>query len=295
MCEFGTADVLDAPQLFRHRFRPEIVRPHRIDEAERAALLAGAVVREHQDQRVVADSGLLKERDQPRQMPVGVVEHAGIGGLQPREQPLLVIAVLVPGFDAVIARRHPGFRRHDSQRLLARQPLFALDVPAVCEHLVVWLDDVGGGLVRRMAGAERDPGQPGQIGPVGDVIGDEADRLVDQVRRQMIATGIAAERIDVGVVRHQLRRVLVGLGVEKAVEAVEAAAERPAVERPGGAAFGQRRHMPFADHVVAIGMRPQHFGERSGLAGDLAAIAGIAAVEIGKAADADGMVVAPGQ
>ena len=95
--------------------------------------------------------------------------------------------------------------------------------------------------------------------------------------------------------RHQFRRVLVGLGVQEAVEAVEAAAQRPAVERPGRAALGQRRDVPFADHVVAIGVRPQHLGQRAGLARDLAAIAGIAAVEIGEAADADRMVVAAGQ
>ena len=98
-----------------------------------------------------------------------------------------------------------------------------------------------------------------------------------------------------GIVGHELRRVLVGLGIEEAVEAVKAAAERPAVERAGGAALGQRRDMPFADHVVAIAVRPQHFRQRPRLARDLAAIAGIAAVEIGEAADADRMMVAPGQ
>ena len=68
------------------------------------------------------------------------------------------------------------------------------------------------------------------------------------------------------VVRNQLRRELVGLGIEEAVEAVKAAAERPAVERPGGAAFGQRRDVPFADHVVAVAVRPQHFRQRPRLA-----------------------------
>ncbi len=272
-----TADIVDPPHLFRDRLGAEIIRPHRIDEAERPALLARAIVRQHEDQGVVADRRpLSRKRDQPRQMPVGMVEHAGKRRLQPREQALLVGAVLVPRLHAVVARRHPGLVRHDPHRLLARQPLLALDIPAVREHLVVAPDDIGGRLMRRVTGAERDPGQPRQIGPVGDVIGDEADRLVDQIRGQMIAVGIGAGRIDMGVVGDQLRRELVGLGVEKAVEAVKAAAERPAVERPGGAAFGQRRDMPFADHVVAIGVRLQHFRQRSRLARDLAAIAGIA-------------------
>ena len=289
------ADVVDPPQLFRDRLGPEIIRPHRVDEAERPALLAGAIVRQHQDQRVVADAGLVEKADQPRQMPVGMVEHAGERRLQPREHALLVGAVLVPGLHAVIARGHPGFRRHDPHRLLPRHALLALDVPAMGEHRVIALDDIGGRLMRRVAGAEREPGQPGQIGPVGGVIGDEADRLIDQIRGQVIAVGIGAGRIDMGVVGDQFRRVLVGLGIEEAVEAIKTAAERPAVERPGGAALGQRRDVPFADHVVAIAVRPQHFRQRPRLARDLAAIAGITAVEIGEAADADRMMVAPGQ
>ena len=186
------ADVVDPAQLFRDRLGTEIVRPHRVDEAERPALLAGAVVGQHEDQRVVADAGRVEERDQPRQMLVGMVEHAGEGRLQPREDAPFVGAVLVPRLHAVIARGQPGFRRHDPHRLLPRHPLLALDVPAMGEHRVIALDDVRRRLVRRVAGAERDPGQPRDIGPVGGVVGDEADRLVDQVGRQVIAVRIGA-------------------------------------------------------------------------------------------------------
>ena len=291
----GAADVVDAADFLRHRLGPEIERPHRIDEAERSALLARAIVGHDDDERVVAHACGLEERDQPRQMPVGMIEHAGEGRLQAGEDALLVSAVLVPCLHAVVARRHFGVCGHQSHRLLPRQPLLALDVPTMRKRRVVAHDDVRWRLVRRVAGAERDPGQPRQIGPVGDVIADEADRLVDEVGGQVIAVGISPRRIDVRVAGDELRRILIGLGIEEAVEAIEAAAERPAVERAGGAAFGQRRHMPFADHVVAIGVRAQHLGDGAGLARDLAAIAGIAGIEIGEAADADRMMVAPGE
>ena len=146
-----------------------------------------------------------------------------------------------------------------------------------------------------MAGAEGQPGQPRRRGIVGDMVGEIADRLVDQVRRQVIAVGEGAGRIARRVVAHQLGRVLVGLGIHEAVIAVEAAAQRPAVERAGGARLGERRHMPLAQHVVAIAVRAQHLGQRPGLARDLAAIAGIAGIEVGEAADAHRMMVAPGQ
>ena len=201
----------------------------------------------------------------------------------------------VPRFDAVVARRHLRFGRHDAHRLLLCHALFAFDVPAVREHGVVTLDDIGRRLMWRMTGAKGEPRQPRQVGPVRHVIGDEADRLIDQIGRQVIAVGVSPRRIDVGVVGDKLRCVLIGLGIEEAVEAIEAAPQRPAVERSGGAALRQRRDMPFADHVIAIGMRLQHLGQRPGLARDLAAISGIAAVEIGEAADADRMMIAAGE
>ena len=113
--------------------------------------------------------------------------------------------------------------------------LVALVVPAVGEHRVVLGDQVGRRLVRRMAGAERHPGQPRRLGVVGDMVGEIADRLVDEVGGQVIAGREGARRIDRRVVAHQLGRVLVGLGIDEAVEAIEAAAERPAVERAGRA------------------------------------------------------------
>ena len=291
----GAADVVDAPHLLRNRLGLEIVRAHRVDEAQRPAFLAGAVVGEHQHQRVVENAGGLEERDQPRQMPVGMIEHRRECRLQPREHAPLVGAVLAPRLHAVVARRQPRVGRHQPHLLLPREASLALDVPSFAEDRIVLHDQLARRLMRRVAGAERDPGQPRLIGPCRDVLGDEADRLIDQILGEVIAALIRSRRRDAGVVADQLRRILVGLGIHEAVVAIESAPERPAVERAGRARFGQRRDMPFAEHVVAIAVRPQHLGDRSGLLRDLAAIAGIAAVEIGEAADADGVVIASGQ
>ena len=119
-------------------------------------------------------------------------------------------------------------------------------------------------LVRRMAGAESEPGQPRGVGRVGDVVGDEADGLVGQVLAQVVAAREGPGRGDRGIVAHQLRRVLVGLCIHEAIEAVEAAAQRPAVERSGRPGLGQRGHVPLADHVVAVAVCPQDLGQRAG-------------------------------
>jgi hypothetical protein len=104
--------------------------------------------------------------------------------------------------------------------------------------------------------------------------GEKPDRLVDQVGGQVVAVLEPAGRVDRRIVAHQLGRILVGLGVEKSVKPVEPAAQGPTVKRPARTGFDRRRHMPFAEHVVAVVVRPQHFGERPGLPCDLAAMPG---------------------
>ncbi len=125
--------------------------------------------------------------------------------------------------------------------------------------------------------------------------GEVADRLVDEVGGEVVAGRVVAGGGDVGVVAHQLGGVLVGLGVEEPVVAVEAAPERPPVERPGRARLGEPGDVPLADEVVAVAVRPQELGEGRDVGGDLAAVAGEPAVEVGEAAHADRVVVAARQ
>ena len=125
--------------------------------------------------------------------------------------------------------------------------------------------------------------------------GQEADRLIDEVGCQVVAAFEASGCIDARIVEYELRRILVGFRIHEAVEAIEAASQWPAVERTRSAGFGQGRDVPFAQHVIAVGMRSQHLGERSGLPRDLAAIARETAVEVREASDTNGVVIAPSQ
>ena len=222
-----------------------------------------------------------------------MVEHRGIGGLQPREQPALVRAVAVPRLHEIIARRHKRVGRHQPGLLHRGEAALALYVPAVGELCVIVADQLLRRLMRRVACAIGEPQQERRVGLRRDVIGDEADRLVGQVGGEVIAAGVCAGRRHHRVVAHQLGRILIGLGVHEAVEAIEPAPQRPAIDRPRRPGLAQRRNVPFADHVAVVAMRAQHLRQRARLAPDLAAIAGITAVEIGEAAHADRMVIAP--
>ncbi len=125
--------------------------------------------------------------------------------------------------------------------------------------------------------------------------GEKTDRPIDEIGRQVVAALEGSGCIDARIVEHELRSVLVGFRIHEPVEAIEAAPERPAVERTRCAGFSQGRDVPLADHVVAVGMGSQHLGERSSFLGDLAAIAREAAVEVRQAADTHGVVIAPRQ
>ncbi len=291
----GATDVVDAGDLLGHGFWLAVVGAHGVDHAEGAALLAGAVVAQDQDQGVVAQAGLIQEGDKAGQVAVGVVQHGGEGALEAGEQALFIRRMLGPWTHHVVARRHAGVGRHDAHGLLPRQALLALHVPALREHRVVVPDQVLGRLVRGVAGAVGEPAKPGLVRRVGGVVGDVADGLVGQVLGQVVAVGIPARRIDRCVVPHKFGRELVGLRVHEAVVAVEPAAQRPALERAGRSRLGQGCDVPLADHVVAIAGGAQHLRQGAGLGRDLAAVARIAGVEVGQAADAHRMVVASRQ
>ncbi len=105
---------------------------------------------------------------------------------------------------------------------------------------------------------------------------DESQGLVNEIFREVVAGRVCSGCSDVSVIPNQFGRVLIGFGVEEAVEPVEAPAERPAVEWPtrpesGGSDFGQcgvdsatvlpiRLPIVIGSNVATLGVQ-----ERSGL------------------------------
>ncbi len=219
----GAADIVDAGDLLVQRLAPEIVGTHGIDHAERTALLAGAVVRHDDDQRVFKLACRFEELHQAADMPVGMFQHGSISGLQAREHAPLGFRNLGPGSHRIVARRQLRLLRDDAHLDLPREPLLALDIPAFGKDRIVLRDHVERRLMRRMAGAEGHPGEPWRFRIVADMVGEVADRLVHEIGCQMIARGEGARRIDRRVVAHQLRRVLIRFRIHEAIETIEAA------------------------------------------------------------------------
>ena len=122
----------------------------------------------------------------------------------------------------------------------------------------------------------------------------KADGLVDQVLREMVAFFGRLLRLDLVVVVDQFRVILVRVAAQEAVEALESAAQRPAVVRPGRRHLVARRQVPFADGVGVVAVLQQDLREVAVLEGDHPVAAGITGGALGDAGHAVGVVVAPG-
>ena len=153
-----------------------------------------------------------------------------------------------------------------------RTPL-PVGVPAVVELARVPVGPLLRHMVRRVrrAGAEVQVERLVRVDLLG--VGDELDRLVDQVLGQVVALLRRARRLDLVVVVDQVGIPLARVAAEEPVEALEAAPQRPAVVRPGRRLLVARRQVPLADHVGVVAVLEQHLRQHPVLERDDAVVA----------------------
>ena len=96
------------------------------------------------------------------------------------------------------------------------------------------------------------------------------------------------------IVIRQFGIELVGLALHEAVEAVEAALQRPVVERPSRRCILHRGQVPLAHGKGGIPLLAQHFGHGGCVRTDVSPHVGKPGVEVGHGSHAHGVVVAAG-
>ncbi len=124
-------------------------------------------------------------------------------------------------------RREHGALGHQALLDLAGQGAVPIGLVAVVESALVPVRPLGGHLMRCVAGPGREVHEPGLVRRRGLRIGQELQRLVSQVLGQVIPLGRGGRRIDLVVVVPEVGIPLIGQPTEKAVEAIEAPAQRP--------------------------------------------------------------------
>ena len=193
-------------------------------------------------------------------------------------------------------RRQLGVLRDHAELLLVGEDLVAQRVPALVEqvHVADLLDPFRRRVVRR-------------VGAARHVIEEERHRRVDVVELVQPVDGVVRHRggqvplpglPDIGIdrrgVAEQVRLPLAGVAADEAVEILEAHAGRPLVERPGLARSPGRRVVVLAEPGGAIAVLQQDAADGGVVLADDAVVAGEARRRLGNHAEADRMVVAPG-
>src|SRR5271166_6453252 len=135
---------------------------------------------------------------------------------------------------------------HDSELLLPSEPFLARRIPAGIEPSAILLEIGSWRLMRRMSRAE---GQVKKERPLGHQrlgVANETDRAIDDIFRHVIALGDRAGGIDEVIVGGQLGIELIGFSLQEAVVTIEAALQRPIVQRSRRGAFRHWRQMPLS-------------------------------------------------
>ncbi len=182
----------------------------------------------------------------------------------------------------------------DPQLLLPGEHVLAIGVPAVVELAGVLVRPLLGHMVRGVRGPEAQVQVERLVRVDLPQVGDELDRPVDQVLREVVALLGRPGRLDRVVVVDELRVPLARVAAQEAVEALEAAPQRPAVVRAGRRLVDARGEVPLADHVRAVAVLKEHLREHPVLERHDPVVAGVAGGELGDARHAIAVVVAPG-
>ena len=288
------AQLVQLRQALLERFLRVVEELDFVGGAARAALGAGAVVRDDHDQRIVELADALEVVEHAANMMVGVRQETGEDLHHACVELFLLWGECLPVWHIGIMTREFGTLRHDAQLFLPGEDLLAVGIPAVVERAFVLVRPLPGHVMRRVHGTGAEVQVKRFVG--GDLlgIGDELNGLVGQVLGQVVALFRGFRRLDLVVVVHQVGVVLVGVAAQEAIVALEAASQRPAVVGTSGGLQVGGNQVILADHVGVVALCQQHLREEAVLEGNVTVVAGVAGRELSDSSHGVGVVVAPG-
>jgi hypothetical protein len=194
-----------------------------------------------------------------------------------------------------IQRRQLGALREDPELLLPREDQLAIGLVAHVEAAFVLLDPLLRRVVRRVRRAGAEVHEERLLRRDHLRVLDELDRLVGEVRRQVVAVLRQGWLFDRMVVVDEVGIPLVRFAAEEAVEALEPPPDRPVALRRGHVHLVRRTEVPLAEHVRVPAALAEHLGDRRALERDVAVPVREAGCRFGDAGHPVRGVVAAGQ
>ena len=228
-------------------------------------------------------------------MVVGVGDEPGVDLHEPGVQPLLVDGQRLPHRHVRVVRGQCGALGDDPQVDLALVDDLPVLVPPRVELPRVLVGPLLGHVVRGVPGAGGVVEEERLVRGGGVRVLDELDRLVRQVRTQVVTVLGQRGLLDLMVVIGQLRVPLVGLPTQEPVVPLEPPPQRPPVERAGRSRVLRRGQVPLAHAERVVAQRQQHLREHPPIEGQDTVVPRVPGRSLGDARQPQGMVIAPGQ
>ena len=249
--------------------RDAVQRRELVEGAAQRPLHAGSVVApDPDDERVLEIAHLLDRVEDAADVPVGVLavarEHLHLACVQAP----VVLVERVPGGHRVGSRRELRLRRDHAELLLPLEGLVAVSVVAHVELSGVLVGPLLRHVMRCVAAAGREVGEPRLLGILRVNPVQPLDRLVGHVVRQVVRLlALAFRDADGRVVDRDHGIPLARLAAEEAPEVVEPPGVRPPVERAARPLLVVRRQVPLAEDRGRIAVLLQDLRERSAILG----------------------------
>ena len=265
---FRAAEFVDRRQILLQIVGHVVEELVLVDRPVRSAFGTRAVVGNEHDQRIVEFAHLFEEIDQPPDVMIHVLAEAREHFHHARIEFALVRRQLGPFLNVGVVARELRVLGHDAELFLPREHLLAIDVPALVELALVFVrpflaehDGAHGSRPARNRGRTACRARPASRSAM------KLDRLVGKIGGEVIALFRGLRRLDLMIVIDEVGIILMRVAAEKAVIALEAASQRPAVIRARGADLLGWRQVPFADAIGGVALLQKHLGQKAVLEG----------------------------
>jgi hypothetical protein len=257
------AQLVDLGEVLLEALGHVVEEQHLVERSRDAALGRGAVVGDDHDDRVLELADLLERVQDAAEVMVGVGHEAGEDLHHPCVEPPLVVGQRVPLGHVGIAWRQRCVRREEPQLLLACEHRLAVGVPPRVELALVAVGPLLRHMVRSVPGAGGEVHEERLLGRVDVRVAHELDRVVGEVRAEVVALLRRARLRDRGVVLRQVGIPLVRLAAEEAVIALESPAQRPAMKGSGRRVVLRRGEVPLAEGERVVALIEQHLRQHA--------------------------------
>ena len=218
---------------------------------------AAVVPADVDDQRIVELAEILHRPDDASDLVVRVGEIGRIDLDLPCEQALLVGREALPLLHVVGPGRELRSGGNDAPPALVLEYLLAQRLPSAVELALEFLDPFLGRLVRSVRSARRVVDEPGTVRRDRGVRPDVIDGVVGH-RRSEIPVLLPDIRVDRRRVAEEISRLpLARVAADEAVEIIEAHADGPVVERPGGIGLPGRNVVVLAEPGGGESVQPK--------------------------------------